>query len=451
VSSKLRALIVGCLAFGAILIAVVSGWEPVQALGAPTRATAKDETAGFRVFFTGDTRGYIRPCGCSTGQFGGFARRATHLAAARRPGDLLIDLGNLVEGKRPHERLKLSYVLQGLKLLKYDVLVPGTGELALGEDFERAVKQARLDVICANLVNASTGKPVFEPWAIRAAPGGRKVAVVGLTSPDQPLPARYRVTSPSEALRSALESLRGKADVLVVAAYLEGKPALDLAREFPSVDVVLSARVPRGSDALLRRGGAPVMLGGERGQYVGRVEFDKTNRAFRGARDWLGEVVADTAELAALVRHYDEDVKRFGAAFARNTATELRAASWAGSERCAECHQGEFEAWKRSKHSHAMAVLRAKGQQANPNCMKCHYSDVADKESDVAGVGCESCHGGGAPHVVAVTRNLPRVSLRTFRKDPRALCSSCHDEANSPRFEYEDYWKRIVHSGREEE
>jgi hypothetical protein len=61
------------------------------------------------------------------GPLGGLPRRATYLAKARKPGDLLIDLGNLIEGIRPHERLKLSYILEGLKQLDYDLLVPGRG------------------------------------------------------------------------------------------------------------------------------------------------------------------------------------------------------------------------------------------------------------------------------------------------------------------------------------
>ena len=103
-----------------------------RASDAPAEASAlpahkAGDTAAFRLFFTADTRGHVHPCGCSEGQFGGLPRRATYLGKERRPGDLLLDLGNLVEGTRPHERLKLGYVLEGLRLLEYDLLVPGEG------------------------------------------------------------------------------------------------------------------------------------------------------------------------------------------------------------------------------------------------------------------------------------------------------------------------------------
>lgn len=421
--------------------------EPA-AIGAETReATVPGSDFAWRLFFTADTRGYIHPCGCSEGLFGGLPRRATYLAKARKPGDLLIDLGNLIEGTRPHERLKLGYVLEGLKQLEYDVLVPGEGELALGEDFEKAVQGlARPKVVCANLVRAASKERAFEPWSIHKLPDGRTAAVVGLTSPYQPLPACYAVLDPAASLKDALASLKGKAELVVVAAYLEGKPALDLAAEFASVDLLIAGRVPRGSDALLLRGGAPVMVGGERGQYVSFAGFGEGPRAQAASRGWLGDAVSDTPALANLVKRCDEDAKRFGDAFAREAIAAFRTASWVGSAACAECHEAECAAWEKSKHSHAMAALAEKKQEKNPGCMKCHLQDLPSRAAEaVRGIGCESCHGGGLAHVTALKAGTPQVRTRTFKAEVGESCVVCHDEVNSPQFDRMEYWKRIAH------
>jgi len=401
----------------------------------------------WRLFFTGDTRGYIHPCGCAEGLFGGLPRRATYLAKARKPGDLLVDLGNLIEGTRSHERLKLGYVLEGLKQLEYDVLVPGEGELALGEDFEKAVAGlARPKVVCANLVRAGTRDRIFEPWSLHRLPDGRTAAVVGLTSPYQTVPERYAVLDPAATLKEALASLKGKADLVVVAAYLEGKPALDLAAAFASVDVVIAGRVPRGSDALLLRGGAPVMVGGERGQYVSFVGFGDGVKAQAAARGWLGDAVPDTPALADLVKRYDKDASRFGEAFAREAIAAFRTASWVGSAACAECHKAEHEAWEKSKHAHAMKALAEKHQEKNPDCMKCHLQDLpAGAGNAVRGIGCESCHGGGLAHATALKAGTPHVRASTFKTNIGESCVVCHDEVNSPRFDRRDYWSRIAH------
>jgi len=413
----------------------------------PHATPVPGDDLAWRLFFTSDTRGYIHPCGCSEGLFGGLPRRATYLAKARKTGDLLIDLGNLIEGTRPHERLKLSYVLEGLRQLEYDVLVPGEGELALGEDFEKAVAPlARPKVVCANLVRAGTKERVFKPWSLHRLPDGRTAAVVGLTSPYQPLPACYSVLDPAASLKEALTSLTGKADVFVLATHLEGKPALDLAAEFDSLDLVVAGRVPRGSDALLFRGGAPVMVGGERGQYVSFVGFGDGPRAQAASRAWLGDDVPDTPALAELVKRYDKDASRFGEMFAREAIAAFRTASWVGSAACAECHEAEYAAWEESRHSHAMASLGEKHQERNPDCMKCHLQDLPAAGTEaVHGVGCESCHGGGLAHMTALKNGTPHVATRTFKTGIGGSCVDCHDELNSPRFSQGEYWKRIAH------
>src|SRR5262245_2810461 len=87
-------------------------------------ARPTDDVA-LRAFFTGDTAGFLAPCGCESGQYGGLARRATYLRAARRPGDLFVDLGNLVSGEGATQQAVLAYSLDGLVALRCDALVPG--------------------------------------------------------------------------------------------------------------------------------------------------------------------------------------------------------------------------------------------------------------------------------------------------------------------------------------
>lgn len=446
---SLIGLVIGLTAAGVLFAIFIRRGDDTGPNAAAVSALPGSD-AYWRVLFTGDTRGYIHPCGCEQGQFGGLPRRATLLARARKPGDLLLDLGNIIQGERPHDRLRLNYVLEGLKRLEYDFLVPGKGELAFGEDFERvALGLERPKVICANLVHSATGERVYEPWGIHELQDGRKVAVVGITSPYQPLPGRYKVLPPSEAVASAIKTLDGLADAVIVAGYVEGKPALDLAKEFPAVSLILGSLVPKGSPTLLERDGAPVMLGGERGQYVSWIGFDERLAPRRGGQHWMGEDVKDAPEFRQLIDRHDREVSRLGEAFARDAIAAFRSEGRVGSESCRECHQAEYDVWAASKHAHAMETLRAKGQERNPNCMKCHLQDVPKDGGvvieAVAGIGCESCHGGGAPHAEAMTGGIRGVRLGLFRETASGSCVSCHDGENSRDFEFEAYWARIRH------
>ncbi len=424
------------LAALSLAVAAASLSESVSGEDEPSRTK-------WRIFVTGDTKGYLRPCGCAAGLKGGYPRRATYLAGIRRDGDLLVDLGNIVEGTRPQDRVRLRYVLKGLKLLGYDAMVPGQGELAYGEDFEKLVRSTGPRTICANLFFKNGNRP-FPRWHIHKTPSGEGVAVVGLTSPYQKIPGRYRITKPTDALRDAIKVLKRKGlTKIVVAGYLKGKPALDLAKDFPDVVLVAGGFVPRGTKEPLRRGGAPVVLAGERGQYVGSAEL-RGSSVTGGGQTWLGEDVPDDKTLARLVQDHDDEVSSMGSAYKAGQLLAFRKKGWVGSESCRACHKTEYESWAESKHAHAMQALKAKKQDRNPNCLECHYQDVPEQDGhrlrEVRGVGCESCHGGGEDHVQA------RREKRQSPPMPAPVsCAGCHDKQNSPGFERTSYWDRMRH------
>src|SRR5438552_1225041 len=74
------------------------------------------------LFVTGDSRGYLEPCGCRRDQAGGLSGRAT-LIAARKPAErLVLDVGNLTSGGRPYELLKLHYLMEGMAEIGYDAV-----------------------------------------------------------------------------------------------------------------------------------------------------------------------------------------------------------------------------------------------------------------------------------------------------------------------------------------
>jgi Cytochrome c554 and c-prime len=80
-----------------------------------------------------------------------------------------------------------------------------------------------------------------------------------------------------------------------------------------------------------------------------------------------------------------------------------------GPEACAECHIQEIETWKLSVHFKTFNKLPARPETSvmlgklglgrikqEPQCMACHFlnKQVEDQLTAVAGITCESCHGG---------------------------------------------------------
>ncbi|MGA2257657.1 MAG: hypothetical protein ABSG53_23600, partial [Thermoguttaceae bacterium] len=61
------------------------------------------------VVVSGDTAGWIVPCGCTSNQSGGLPRRATYLAELARGSELLVaDVGGAPGGKSTYDRLKFE-------------------------------------------------------------------------------------------------------------------------------------------------------------------------------------------------------------------------------------------------------------------------------------------------------------------------------------------------------
>jgi hypothetical protein len=57
--------------------------------------------------------------------------------------------------------------------------------------------------------------------------------------------------------------------------------------------------------------------------------------------------------------------------------------------------------------------------------------------SELAGVGCESCHGPSAGHVKDPTMRTSWPAI--------VQCVRCHTEENCPQFEYASGWGKIRH------
>ena len=84
-------------------------------------------------------------------------------------------------------------------------------------------------------------------------------------------------------------------------------------------------------------------------------------------------------------------------------------ASVLGAESCAKCHEHEVSQWKLTPHYATFELLHRKpaakeivkklglkSVKRNETCVRCHYTQqqVGERVRVVAGVSCESCHGG---------------------------------------------------------
>jgi peroxiredoxin/nitrate/TMAO reductase-like tetraheme cytochrome c subunit len=122
-----------------------------------------------------------------------------------------------------------------------------------------------------------------------------------------------------------------------------------------------------------------------------------------------------------------------------------------GSESCRSCHESEYATWATSAHATSVETLAKNGKSKNADCLACHTTGfgrpggfpkdgAVESHTDLARVGCESCHGPGGEHVkqdTAKTGNIVSLGDKCDSCVILQICGRCHDEANDPGFEFE--------------
>jgi len=132
--------------------------------------------------------------------------------------------------------------------------------------------------------------------------------------------------------------------------------------------------------------------------------------------------------------------------------------AYVGTKNCKKCHIKEWKSWSLTQMAKAhdsllpgVAVDAKKSAGLDPevdytkdeNCVKCHVTGFGkpggfvDIEStpDLAGVGCESCHGPGGTYVQDEHMSLKNkeykkpdlVAVGLVDKISAAQCTSCHN------------------------
>ena len=159
----------------------------------------------------------------------GLAKISTLVAAERaaNPNNLLLDCGDTIQGS-PLEGVYQYHVLRGgwpskitpvaplttdpmmlaMNALKYDVMTIGNHEWNFGlKNLNEARAAAQFPWISASVetTRGSTEKP-FAPWFIKVI-DGVKVAVVGITTPGEPIWEALIITQDTGSCRVAMPPL----------------------------------------------------------------------------------------------------------------------------------------------------------------------------------------------------------------------------------------------------
>ena len=398
---------------------------------------------------SGDTAGWIVPCGCTANQSGGLSRRGTFVAKARADAAVIVlDSGGAPGGNSPYERLKFEAILTGERAMGIAAHNLGAPEAALGAEYLRAVqKKLGIPFLSTNLRDPAGAAVAALSLEVRAPGSDLRILLLGVVSP-RLVKGELKAGEPRDAVLAAIKNAPAH-DAVIVLAYVPEGELRQLAAELPEVDAVLGG--PTGQSIAPFRAG-PTWVGSatNKGKFLIEMETPGKPAAWSAKVVELNPSIPDDAaqernlaEFRAELGRLDFTAEQSGLAPTPppNAQPGYRIA---GTRSCAACHQEESRVHEHSKHAIAWHTLQERGLHIDPQCQTCHTTGYGvpggfqSVSQDLGtSVGCESCHGPSQGHVEEPRTRTPFAA--------RDQCIVCHDSENSPRFSFDEFWKKILH------
>ncbi|MCA9246688.1 MAG: hypothetical protein KDA42_06220, partial [Planctomycetales bacterium] len=437
---------------------------------------------------TGEMHGYIEPCGCTSGQSGGLARRADLIRRIRGKGWPLtaVDLGGTMRRSRRQSQIKFETLLAGLRDMEYAVLGLGPEELRFGPEYlltqnvaESTEDTRGLPFVAANVVLFEVPGLEGGPLELRIIEAGKVkigvTAVVGNSLKEKAIVQQGSrdlvITDPLEALAAVVPKLEAEQpDVLLLLAHGSAEETREYATKFPQFDLILSAGGPEDPDdrpVWVNDGRTLLVTVGHKGKYAGVVGFyadgdsGKKNAGGNSAAPTLPDAAEKPGAAAAekpapsdpsagpkqsrfrfelveldqlrfdeslvMVEHmrrYQQRLKAEKIVSQMAPIDHSSGAEFVGAERCGECHTKAFAKWKSTPHAKAFESLK----HAREGAKDYGITRIYDPE-------CLSCHvtGWHPQQVIPYSSGFINEEFaRTEDEHRRAMtlqgnqCENCH-------------------------
>ncbi len=421
-------------------------------------------TLDLPVYFTCDTHGRIEPCGCFTGQYGGLTRLKTVLDAEATSGALRLDIGNSAAGTEDYDFVEYRYMLQAFAALHYDAINIGAREAQFtAAQLRELKKNSPTPILCANLVDKTTGGQMFDSYRI-VGRGGQRIALIGVVDPraTQTPGAGLSIGNMENAIEKTLADVRGKADLVILLAFTDEATLAELARRFYECQVILGGNVSQPAQQLQRENRSLIYFVTNEARALGVLHLRLTKGApLQVAGNeirLLTDKIPQDDSLRGLMQKYRDEIRTTRLAvddpnyLAADTIPGVHAAAtYVGTEKCLTCHKDSAAAWAASAHARAFASLLAHKADADPKCIACHTIGFGSPsgyrrefaDAKLVNVGCESCHGPGSLHVRE--REGDTSVHFTFRPLDGGDCVKCHYGEFSRPFDWQELWPLIKH------
>ena len=410
------------------------------------------------IIYSNDILGELENCGCDDRQLGSLSRKAglIKITQKKAAGFLSLDAGNLFYRKPPLNEieknaffLKAEHILKAYNKMGCDALNIGEADFILGLNNLIALKEmASFPFISSNILDKTTGKPIFKPFVLREI-AGLKVGIFGLCPETVKLDTSVFVSNPAATAKKVLKEIRGQCDFVVLLSSLGIEHDKELAKQVQGINIIISANAEKFISEPQFSEDTVVVQAYRRGQYLGKldVEFAKPGRFEIDSEVIpLRKDIGDDMAVVDIVKQYRTKLTAMNKQefFRKKIMSQSDNISgslvYKGAGNCIDCHVVQYENWQKTFHASAYSsLLNERDSQYDIDCLPCHttgycepggYSVAHGDNSSFLNVQCEACHGPASNHM---------GKSGILRDAGVQICMGCHNEKQSPGFDYELY------------
>ena len=220
---------------------------------------------------------------------GGIARRAQYIERMlelKKPV-LQVDAGDLFFGEHSQGQPITAFnkdsalvLARGSAKLKVDAVNVGAQDLYLGANFLKELKKnsqdnGGLNLISSNLVDKSTGQPVFETDRVKEL-SGIKFGIFGVCRESPAIPGELAVRDPKNAAEQMVKKLKEekKADLVIGLFNLGQNHTREIIKQVPGIDIAVVSGDPSYIWDPELVGKTVMLQSGIGGKYLGQMEVN---------------------------------------------------------------------------------------------------------------------------------------------------------------------------------
>ena len=395
------------------------------------------------IFLTGNQLGRLKPCGCASGQLGGFEKRAVILKSIPAEQRLIIDTGWFLKTYNEQDRIKFLTTFQALQILNYDIINLNPDELDIAE------KTGLLQAFQQNLTIISPSKTNnlnVSNSAARQFNLNRKQLSVTTACLDLE-------NDGIEDINELFISSDTDYQLRILILNNCDDDTADSIAEMDLADCIICPPEGDKPEILRSINGNLIVHTGRYGEYIARLEVKpgdkKTGLELNYGSVEVNEKLESEPDLIDLYEEYKQVVADSNLIERYPKFPLPDGLEYTGSGSCRMCHEHKYnyEIWSTKAHAHAYKTLVDIDSQYDPECAICHvvgmkYETGFETETKtplLINVGCENCHGPGSKHIESMGK------VKT--SEPQSECIECHTQDNSPGYnDNEDkYFQEIIH------